>query len=573
MFDIPFTPYTPDKKIQNLSTLKTTIETDRVLAYHLLQMDGITVGKSPFGMTLMMERAGLAPKMDIVDITNCIMTELGQPMHAFDREKITGNIHVRQANPGEKILALNGTEYTLTTEDVVIADDRGPVAIAGVIGGMESAVSTTTTSLIWESACFDATSVRLTAQRHGIRTDASTRYEKSLDPILAGMTFTRVMEYLDFLEKSYSVTATSSFLDEKQVNTPIIEVETRFLHMKAGVEIPEASIQAILIRLGFSYIQTGEHYMITVPSWRASKDISIQEDIAEEIVRIYGYENVPYTPLESDFSIARKNEEILLRNLTLNHFSEHGWHEVYNYSFSSAPLDQKIGLPDMENAIGIQNAFNEEYTHMVRSLAPRLFLDMTHNQKYSEGFSLFEIGKVYHRIGDRREQEARLLEKIEKKPLPEKKVLAGVTLAMSFEQLRKDLESYLRKSIGYVSPVHQGGTGLTFLHPGISGSYSLDEAVLIRFGKIHPETAYAFDISTEILYFECDYEAILRLRTDIDERFHEISRFQTIHRELNFLLPQGTPTGDIARIIDAMHPWITELRVDSIFEDEEKIGK
>lgn len=124
VFDIPFSPYQPSSSHQNQNNLKTSIETDRVLSYHLLKMEGINVGKSPFGMSVIMERAGLAPKMDIVDITNCIMTELGQPMHAFDAEKVTGNITVRLAKSGEKFLALNGVEYTLTPEDIVIADEQ-----------------------------------------------------------------------------------------------------------------------------------------------------------------------------------------------------------------------------------------------------------------------------------------------------------------------------------------------------------------------------------------------------------------------------------------------------------------
>ena len=534
-------------------------------------MDGITVGKSPFGMSLMMERAGLAPKMDIVDITNCIMTELGQPMHAFDATKIVGDIHVRQAKNWEKILALNGSEYTLTTDDMVIADDSGPVALAGVIGGMGSAVSESTTSIIWESACFDATSVRLTSQRHGIRTDASTRYEKSLDPILAGTTFSRVREYLEFLGKTYTITAISNFLDTSRVNHIELDVTYEFINMKAGVEIPKKEVDAILGRLGFQFTIHNSQLTISVPSWRASKDISIKEDIAEEVIRIYGYENIPFRPLDTDFSIAKKNPEISLRNTTLNHFSKNNWNEVYNYSFSSEELDRKVGYTTMEWSVQIQNAFNEEYTHMSRSLAPRLFQNVSHNQKYGNTFQLFEIGKTYHTAGERSENVEQFLSMIEKKPLPERKVLAWVSIGKSTESLRIILESYLKMVLWYIPPLHQWMNDLTFLHPGISGKYTIWDITLIRFGKIHPETASLFEISPDTLYFEWDYEELLRLSREKDERFTEISRFQTIPRELNFILPKMTPTGNISRMIDAVHPWIRELRVDSIYEDVARI--
>lgn len=234
-----------------------------------------------------------------------------------------------------------------------------------------------------------------------------------------------------FLGKHYTITSSSPYLDASRVKDISIDVSYDFIDKKAGVKIPEETVKDILTRLGFTLsdipakvgIQESK-IRVTVPSWRATKDISIKEDIAEEVSRVYGYEHVPYTPLDASFSIGKKNEEITLRNITLTHFRERGWHEVYNYSFTSEVLDGKIGLHDMENAVAIRNAFNEEYTHMSRSLAPRLFLDVSHNQKYSDAFAFFEIAKVYHKTGERSRNEEALLSPIPKKPFPEKKVLA-----------------------------------------------------------------------------------------------------------------------------------------------------
>lgn len=241
---------------------------------------------------------------------------------------------------------------------------------------MYSAVSENTKSIIWESACFDPTSVRLTSQRHGVRTDASTRYEKSLDPLLAGTTFTRVREYMDFLKKEYTVIASSSYVNENSIRNICIEISYDFINMKAGIEIPKDEAKQILISLGFIInVEEDNKLKIQVPSWRSTKDVTIAEDIAEEVARVYGYEKTPLTPLSANFSISQKNADTTLRDATLDHFSKSGSHEVYNYSFTSAALDGKILFQDMENAVGIRNAFNEEYTHMRRSLAPRLLMN------------------------------------------------------------------------------------------------------------------------------------------------------------------------------------------------------
>lgn len=559
--------HTSLEMMKPLKKLATSIETKHCLSYHLLEMKNIEVHKSPLGIKLMMERADLSVKMDLVDITNLIMTELGQPMHVFDADAIKGNISVRQAKVWETLLALNGNTYELTTDDMVIADESGPVAIAWVIGGMESAVSETTKNIIWESACFDATAVRLTAQRHWLRTDASTRYEKSLDPTLALSTFCRVREYLEFLGKSYEPTGASVSLDESRVQSIHIHVDYEFINMKAGVEIPKERVVSLLENLGFAVSPKWTWIEVEVPSWRASKDINIQEDIAEEVARIYGYDRTPLTPLWGGFSIAKKNSDRKLRSMILTHFAERNWNEVYTYSFTNEKLESQILSPSLDSAIKVVNAFNEEYTHMRTSLAPRLFLGAGENLKYAKQFWFFEIGKVYKKDSTNTDV---LLKNINKKPLYEGKKIAGVALAHSLEEIRKHIEWLLLKTISYIPPVHTGAR-LSFLHPGASGSYREDDVIIAEFGKVHPAVSESFGLG-EAYYFEIDFETLLSHMENSEQRFQPISRFQTIPRELNFVMDTHTPTGDVARTLDALHPWITDVTVDSIFEDVEKVG-
>ena len=185
---------------------------------------------------------------------------------------------------------------------------------------MDSAVSQGTINVIWESATFDAVSVRLSAQRHGIRTDASTRYEKSLDPLLASSATARIYDYLEFLGKNVEVTAVGSYLNEEKVKHITLDVSYEFINMKAGTVIPQKKIENILESLGFTFTIHNSQFTIQIPSWRASKDISIKEDIAEEVIRIYGYDNIAVAPLGANSGINTRNTNKQLRDISLDYW-------------------------------------------------------------------------------------------------------------------------------------------------------------------------------------------------------------------------------------------------------------
>ncbi len=444
IFSLPFTPY--DKGDRSPKTrpvsevLSVNIETPNVLAYDLISVEGIQAGVSPLGIDQMLRKSGLSPKFDLVDITNYIMTELGQPMHAFDAEKVVGGITVRQARDGETVLALDSKEYTLTSKDVVIADSEKVLAVAGVIGGMSSAISETTKHVYFESACFDPVSIRLTSQRLAIRTDASMRFEKSLDPTLAGRAMPRVFDLLAFLGKSGNCTGAFSYLDSSRVRDIVIATDLAFVERKLGLQVSKEQTENILARLGFEASFAGDTFSTRVPSWRATKDISIKEDLVEEIGRINGYELVPNTPITGPFSIANKNQSIELRNCINAYFSAEQLFEVYNYSFSNQNKDAIIGYADDTNAVHIQNAFNVEYTMMRRSMIPNLLGVTAENLKQQKKFGFFEIGKIF--------------EKLETPPRPsdthqegnvftEKKALAGVLIGSDIKSLRSLLDGFL----------------------------------------------------------------------------------------------------------------------------------
>jgi phenylalanyl-tRNA synthetase beta chain len=228
----------------------------------------------------------------------------------------------------------------------------------------------------------------------------------------------------------------------------------------------------------------------------------------------------------------------------------------------------------MDDAVGIKNAFNESYTHMRRSLSVRLLENIAANTKHSKSLRFFEISKVYHKTSTSSNSVmADFLTHVDRLPFPEKKILAGVVLGSTVEELRSDIEVYLNMILGYVPPLHQdSGSVLACLHPGVSASYRVGDVTVARFGRVHPETAETYDIPAETLYVEFEYEELLALMTDRESPFTTISRFQRIDRELNFVMTESVRTGEIATTISALHPWIRDIMVDSIFRDESKIG-
>ena len=465
-------------------------------------------------------------------------------------------------------------EYSLTPDDLVIADMTGPVALAGVIGGMNTAVSDTTTSVLWESATFDATTVRLTAQRHGVRTDSSTRYEKSLDPILAGETFVRVGEYLRFLGKYGESTGEFYYLDSNKCNDISLTVSYDLISKKAGKIIEKNRIETILANLGFETVsRTEKDFTVKVPSWRATKDVSIEEDVVEEILRIYGYDNIEPTPLVAPLHIRPKNKTKELEGIVLEFLSARGWNEVYNYSFTNLPLQSKSLLKNPEDLIAIANAYTEDFTHMRSSLAPRLFESLQNNIRHGNNIRFFEIGNIYSKNTHTGKELADLLTLQDSRPYGETKKLAGVVMTDDVESLRQDLERLFEKIVGYVPDISQNSEGmLPFFHPGFSGTYRSDEGIFASIGKIHPSIAVSFEIPENTWYFEVDFELLFDLFLKKETIFKRISPYQAVSRELNFILDEKTETGTIADAISSTHPWIGRVIVDSVYRDDEKIG-
>ncbi len=365
--------------------------------YSALVLEDVNVGPSPLWLQARLERLGLNPINNVVDVTNYVLAELPQPMHAFDADKLHGNtIFVRNAREGETLPALNGETYKLDRADLVIADAEGPVALAGVIGGAGSAISDTTTRVVLESANFEASSVRLTSGRHKLRTDASMRFEKSLDPENTLRGLARAVELLKDVCPGIRIVGGVTDNAAPQREQKPIALPVNFVVRKLGKPLAKEEIARILLALGFGVSETTPDLLtVTIPSWRATKDIALKDDLVEEIGRMIGYDEIVPTPPSAASTVPFTDPmRSYLRRIRLQ-LAAQGFTEVYNYSFVNETDVKRFGF-DVADHLAIRNPIASEQTHLRRSLLPGIFKNVVSNVRHYPEFRLFEIGREVH---------------------------------------------------------------------------------------------------------------------------------------------------------------------------------
>ena len=365
--------------------------------YSALVFENVTVGPSPLWLQYRLEAIGLNSINNIVDVTNYVMSELSQPMHAFDAAKLRGDtIFVRAARPGERIVALNEQSYDLSQANMVIADAGGPVAIAGVIGGLDSAIDAGAKRIVLESACFQATSVRKTSVALKLRTDASMRFEKSQDPLNTVRGLARALELLEQVSPGIRVLGGLADCKADLKQPAPIELATAWVAHKLGRPVDDAQVREILESLGFGMHQAAAgRFLVTVPSWRATKDISIKDDLLEEVGRMLGYDSIsPQAPLIESKTPPENPMRLYERRMRTT-AAEQGFTEVFNYSFISEEMARAFHL-DPEGHVRVANPIASNQTLMRMSLLPGVWKNIQDNSRHLGSFRLFEIGREIH---------------------------------------------------------------------------------------------------------------------------------------------------------------------------------
>ncbi len=503
---------------------------DLVYRYTSVRIENITKKESQMQMKIRLFYCGTRAINLLADLTNYLMLELGQPMHAFDGNKIN-KIVVDTPKEAIKFTTLDGQERDITTDTLMIYDDETPVAIAGIMGGLDSEITDDTTSLVLESANFDGVSVRKSAYRLALRTDASARYEKTLDPEMTLTAVKRFMKLLFDVDKDAKIV--SRITDSYVKKYPVISIDfdKKFIDRYTGIDISADRIKDTLVSLGFDTVQNGESFTVTVPSFRATKDISMKADIVEEITRIYGYDNFaikttlsPLLPAKT--SLLRK-EENMIKDLLVKAYA---MNEIHTRVWQDPDELRDLGLKVTDNVKILGSA--DDQGVLRRSLMQSFLPVINKNKNYRPSFGIFEIGrKVNGTRADGTADEVRTLGiAIYSKAEPEKQLyFKGVELVNAM------IDELKHKKVKYVKTECE----FDYQHPKNTSKILVDGTVIGVINTVHPSVLAKITRNASVVMIEIEMDALLGIKAD-DLNFDEPSKFPGIDYDLSLVINEGT---------------------------------
>ncbi len=501
----------------------------------------VKIEKSPLLIRSRLFVVGVHPINNIVDITNYVLFEYGQPMHAFDQKNIAGKkIVIRRAKENEKIAVLNGNTYELSQNNLIIADESKPMVIAGVIGGTDSCINDETTTVVFESASFERSQVRKTSREFGIRTDSSARFEKGIDLLSQEFGLRRA---LNLIEKLGAGKIASGLIDEKngEVKNLEVSVSKNKIDKILGISFNEKDIVEILSSLGIEATVNGDEIDLSIPPYRF--DIENDNDVAEEIIRMYGYDvydNISKPLLEGASVMVGKHDPILKFQRELKQILvTKGFYEINSYSLVPSDAHIKLGLKDAENeVVKISNPISDELGVLRISMAHSLLSNISFNTKRNnKDFKIFESGKTFH---------AKALPLVEQPT--EKNILAFASIDpqddfYTFKGVIENLnERFAQKfTIDYSKK--------PFLHPGISADVKDENGEIVAsFGKINPIVANEYEIPENTFYGELDCDKLISLPIKTF-KVKKISKFPIVERDLAIVVDENVTVGSLEEVI------------------------
>jgi len=523
-----------DKKLKAKDFVKIKVKNKQDCSRYTVRVFiDVKVRPSPQWMKKRLKVCGLRPINNIVDIANYVMLETGQPLHAFDLDKVANQkIIVRRAKRGEKIITLDNEKYDLDKEVLVIADPKGSLGIAGIKGGGRAEIDKKTKRVVLESANFNSKVIRQGSQKINLKTDASWRFEHGIDPNLTEMAANRAAVLIREVAGGKIAQGLVDFYP-KRVLPRRVKLDLGYVEKLLGVKIPEKKIKNILQRLGFKTSeQAPRKIVVEVPTWRL--DISLAEDLIEEIGRIAGFEKIPAKFPLAVLTPSQRNLNIFWEGLTKNILKAAGFSEVYNYSFInerdaetfSYKVKRKSVLVELENPISV------EQKYLRPSLIPNLLKNIQKNQKYFDQIKIFELGKVF-----------KIKSKKQKTPnYQEKRVLAGVITGDAFYQLKGVVDLLLNKlgisNIWYDSyqPTPEESKREIW-HPKKCAEIKVNHQELGFLGEIKPSLLGNLKIEKKAVVFDLDFEKLQKLSSE-EQEYRPISRYPAAIRDLAILVPK-----------------------------------
>ena len=536
-FDKPLTLHTPVVKAGNGSCkdmLDVKIEEPSLCSvYSARIVENVRVKPSPRWMRERLRAMGVRPINNIVDITNYVMLEYGQPMHAFDLRFIEDKtIRVRRAKDGETITTLDGVDRTLTHDNLVIADSKKPVAIAGVMGGEYSGIMDDTTTIVFESACFDGSSVRTTARDQGMRTDASSRYEKGLDPNNCLPALERACELVELLDAG-DVLDDVIIDDHSSHEQRRIPLETEWTNRFLNIQLTAEEMKAILKKIDCQF----DGDTILIPTFRP--DLEHKADIAEEIARFYGYNRIPSTPLRGDAQgkyTPRQKFEDKISNTML----ALGLSEIMTYSFLSPKAYDKIGMPEQDrlrNSVTISNPLGEDTSIMRTTALPSMLDTLARNYNNRNGaVALFELASEYYPV--------------EGQELPDEKtkLIAGLYGDDCDFFTAKGMVEQLLDTLFISNYEFEASSNEYAYHPGRCAHIMIDDTVIGVIGEIHPKVAENYGINERILCFTLDVDSLFA-HTQTDATYTPLPKFPAVTRDLALICDETIPVRILEKAI------------------------
>ena len=531
----------------------------------------VTIEPSPLWMQNRLRNSGIRPINNVVDVTNYVMLELGQPMHAYDYDCVADHTLIaRRAKAGETLTTLDGNERELNESMLIIADTKGPIGVAGVMGGLTSEVTDKTTNVLFEAAVFNGPSIRRTSKALGMRSEASGRFERGVNHKYTAYAIDRAAQLLQQICPSCKVSVGVIDVYPEPVEQRTVTFTAEQINDYLGTSIEKDRMVDILTKLEFGITESGDTIEALVPTWR--DDVTGMPDIAEEVARIVSYDNIaPTIPVAILSSGGMTPKKALTKEVT--HYLAHaGLSQIITFSFMHKDGLTNMMLPEGDGrytAIPILNPISEEFPYMRTTLVPAVIEAAKRNiAQQNKDLWLFETANVY-------EPKALPLTEVPHERPMACGIMMGKVTEAAWNQAQRDTDFYDVKGVvdGLLAKL-----GLTqydiqpssesYYHPGVSAHYTVNGVTIANYGELHPQVVKNFDLSGKVYMFEIDLEAVLSI-TVPPFRYQSFSKFPGTSRDLAIVAPVSVTSGDIVALIkEHGGEYLESVSIFDVYEGE-----
>lgn len=551
----------------NLAKLNIDVQdTEKCLRYSALAIENITQKVSPINMGIRLYYTGSRQINLLADLTNYIMLELGQPMHAFDKSLIS-SINVKSVEEDTEFVTLDSNKRILPKDSLVICNKDVPVAVAGIMGGENTEIKDTTNSLMLESACFDAMAIRKTAIKLGLRTDASARYEKTLDPELTLLAIQRFVYLLKQIDSGIEVVSSFTDVYVKHYPVRVIEITHEYIEKRIGIKISMEQMAEVLIRLGFRVNVLEDKMQVTVPSYRATKDVSIKADLVEEIARVYGYDNILPKSKVTELKIVRKDvakeNEYTIKDLLSKKYN---MSEIHSYVWYDTKKNLELGIKTEDN-IKIINSIDAENSVLRATMIPTMLCAVDKNIKYMSDVRIFEIGKVW------------------KYPVKGQNCIESTNLGLAIASKAENEETVIKDVLNMIQNITKTTKNLkvNFVDMGEKLQYSwlnpinscyiyCDKICLGYISTLNLSINNNIDKKMSCIVAELYIDELNKLEQK-EVVVKDISKYQTVTFDLSFIVPKDTKYETFTKILESKSiELLVNTELVDIFENEEKLA-